>query len=129
MLTASPVHGFSLNELLGVFARAEPSVERLARRGLLMSTTARYRLFSSVLGPWILSQIAAELGEEQSYQEWLAENRGSVERITAKQGGSLRDILPKIGTRYRQLILTWASDPQTLAAMAGLLKSVLALVN
>ena len=84
-----------------------------------MRSDAGYRLFSSVLGPWILNQIAAGLDEEQSYQEWLAENRGPVERITGKQSGLLKEILPKIRVRYRQLIITWASDPQTLAAVAA----------
>ena len=55
--------------------------------------------------------------------------QGAVERITGKHGGLLKEILPKIGARYRQLIITWASDPQSVAAMAGLLKNVLTLVN
>ena len=126
---AKPMRGFSLRDLQGVFSRGEPCVERLEKRGLLMPRDARYRLFSSVLGPWILNQIAAELSEEQSYHEWLAENSGAVERITGRQGGQLREILPKIGAGYRQLIITWASDPQTVAAMASLLKTVLTLVN
>jgi conflict system STAND superfamily ATPase len=126
---ARPMREFSLKELQAVFLRAEPCLEQLEKRGLLMSCDAGYRLFSSVLGPWILRQIVAELGEEQSYREWLADNKGSVERITGRQAAPLRDILPKIGTRYRQLIITWASDPQTLAAMASLLKTVLALRN
>ncbi len=127
--TATGGQGFSLNELLGVFARGARCVEQLERRGLIMSRGGRYRLFSSVLGPWILDQIAAELSEEQSYQQWLADNSKLMEPITGKQGGQLRDILPKIGTRYRQLIVTWASDPRTLPAMASLLQSVLTLVN
>lgn len=126
---AKPLRVFSLKDLHEVFSRSEPCVERLEKRGLVMSRDPSYRLFSSVLGPWILHQIAAELTDEQTYHEWLTENSGSVERIAGKQGGQLRDILPKIGGRYRQLIITWASDPQTLPAMASLLKSVLTLVN
>jgi hypothetical protein len=128
--TTRPVRDFSLGDLHGLFARSEPTVERLKKRGLLtMSDDGRYRLFSSMLGPWVLSQITAELSEEQSYQEWLAENRGSVERITGKQGGLLREVLPKIRTNYRQLVITWVSDPHTVVAVVGLLKSVLTLVN
>ena len=126
---ASHGQGFSLEELRAVFSRGEPCLEHLVKRGLVMFLGPRYRLFSSVFGPWVLNQISAELGEEQSYQEWLTENNGAVDRLTGRQGGSLREILPKVGTRYRRLILTWASDPQTFAAMAGLLKNVLSLVN
>jgi hypothetical protein len=121
--------GFSLDELLAVFAPGARRVEHLEKRGLIMSSGGRYRLFSSALGPWILDQIAAELGEEQSYPQWIADNSKLMEPITGKQGGQLRDILPKIGARYRRLIITWASDPQTLPAMASLLNSVLVLVH
>ena len=69
-----PTRGFSVKELQGVFSRGEPWVEHLEKRGLLMSCDSRYRLFSSVFGPWILHQIAAELSEEKSYHEWLAQN-------------------------------------------------------
>jgi AAA-like domain len=127
--TVTASRGFSRDELLRVFARGARSVEQLEKRGLIMSRDDRYRLFSSALGPWILDQIAAELSEEQSYQEWLAENGKLIEPITGKQSGQLRDILPKVGARYRRLIITWASDPQTLPAMASLLNSVLTLVH
>ncbi len=123
----APRREFSLEDMQRVFSRSEPWVERLVKRGLLMSCGGRYRLFSSVLGPWILHQIAAEFSEEQSYHEWLAENSGA-ERITGKHA-ALRKILPKIGTRYRQLIITWASDPQTFTATVGLLNNILTLVK
>jgi hypothetical protein len=121
--------GFSLADLQRVFSRGEPCVERLAKRGLLMTSDGRYHLFSSTAGPWILAQLTAELSEEQSYQEWLAQHHAAVDGVTGKHGGQLREILPKIGARYRELIITWASDPQSVAAMAGLLKSVLSLVS
>lgn len=124
-----PMQEFSLQDLQALFTRSEPTARRLAKRGLLMSRDGRYRLFSSMLGPWILSQITAELSEEQSYHEWLAENRGPVDQITGRHGGQLREILPKIRARYRRLIITWASDPQTLAATMSLLNNVLTLVN
>ena len=126
---AGSSEGFSLGDLQRVFSRGEPWVERLAKRGLLMSAYGRYRLFSSIVGPWVLSQLTAELSEEQSYHEWLAQHQAAVDRVGGKHGSSLREVLPKIGARYRELIITWASDPQSVAAMAGLLKSVLSLVS
>jgi hypothetical protein len=121
--------GFGVADLRRVFSRAEPSVARLEKRGLLMRTDAGYRLFSAVLGPWIVDQLAADLAERQSYPEWLAQHKGAKDLMSDRQGKALRDVLPRIGARYRQLILTWASDPQSVAAMAGLLKSVLDLVG
>jgi hypothetical protein len=121
----APEREFSAEKLHTLFARSEPTVKRLDKRGLFMSDAGRYRLFSSALASWILEQITADLGQEHSYQAWLMENHATVERIAGKQGGQLREILPKIRTNYRQLIITWASDPRTLAAVASLLKSAL----
>jgi hypothetical protein len=121
--------GFGLADLRRVFSRAEPTAVRLEKRGLLMPVGPGYRLFSSALGPRILDQISADLAERQSYPEWLAQHRGAKDLVSDRQGKALRDVLPKIGTRYRQLILTWASDPQSVVAMAGLLKSVLDLLG
>jgi transcriptional regulator with XRE-family HTH domain len=126
---AERLRDFSLKDLNGMFSRAEPSAERLEKRGLLMSRDGRYRLFSSVLGPWVLSQFTAEPSDEQDYHEWLAENDGPVERITGEQGGLLREILPMIGARYRQLVISWARDPQSLAALSSLLTNVLGIVK
>jgi hypothetical protein len=123
--TGEPKQEFSLQDLQGLFARGEPTVRRLVKRGLLTSRTDRYRLFSSMLGPWVLSQITAELSEEQSYHEWLAENQRPLERITGKQSGRLKEILPKVRASYRQLIISWASDPQTVAATLNLLNTAL----
>jgi hypothetical protein len=120
---------FPLADICDLFARGEPTVERLEKRGLLIFDGGLYRLLSSMFSPWLLSQITTALGEEQNYQEWLTQNRGSVERITGKQGGLLKEILPKIRANYRELIITWASDPRTLVAVASLLKSALVLVN
>jgi hypothetical protein len=121
--------GFDLADLRRVFSRAEPTAVRLEKRGLLMRAGSGYRLFSSALGPQILDQISAGLAERQSYPEWLAQHKGAKDLVSDRQGRALRDVLPKIGTRYRQLILTWASDPQSVVAMAGLLKSVLDLLG
>jgi AAA-like domain len=125
--TGTHTREFSLADLQRVFSRSEPWVERLAKRGLLMPCGARFRLVSSAFGPWILHQIAAEFSEERGYHEWLAEN-GLAERFTGKHA-ALRELLPKIGARYRKLIITWASDPQTFTAMVGLLSNILTLVK
>jgi hypothetical protein len=124
-----PDREFSLADLHALFARSEPTVKRLEKRGLLLACDGRYRLFSSALSPWVMDQITAELGEQQSFPAWWNENQGAVERITGKQGEPLRRILPKIRTNYRQLIITWASDPRTLGAVASLLNTALAFVN
>jgi hypothetical protein len=121
-----PDREFSITDLRALFARSEPTVKRLEKRGLLTSDNERYRLFSSMLRPWILYQIAAELSEQERFHEWWKQNQGAVAQITGKRGEPLKGILPKIGTNYRQLIMTWASDPRTLSAVASLLSTALA---
>jgi hypothetical protein len=119
----------SLADICRLFARGEPSVERLEKRGLLVSGLGKYRLFSSMFSPWLLQQITAETGEEQSYEEWLNQNRGALEGMSGKRSSPLRDILPRVRPKYRDLILTWTSDPRTFAAVANLLKAALTLAG
>lgn len=121
--------GFAPADVRRVFSRAEPNVARLAKRSLLTRTDAGYRLFSSALGPWILDQIMAELAEQQSFSQWLAQHKDARDQVKGRRGKPLREVLPKIGPRYRQLFLTWASDPQSVVEMAKLLKSVLSMIS
>jgi eukaryotic-like serine/threonine-protein kinase len=116
---------FSLAEVSRLYARGEPSLERLEERGLLVSAAAGYRLFSSMFSPWLLRQITAEAAQEQSYDEWLKQSRRAIEGLAGKQGASLKEILPKVRPNYRELILTWASDPRTFTAVANLLRTAL----
>jgi hypothetical protein len=121
--------GFTVGDLRRVYSRAEPSMAVLERRGLVMRTDAGYRLFSSVLGPWILDQIVAEVADQQTFPEWLAQHKDARGQVKGRRGKPLKEVLPRIGPRYRQLILTWASDPQSVVAMANLLKSVLSMMS
>src|SRR5215813_14971497 len=126
---AQPDRGFSLADLNALFARSEPTVRRLEKRGLLMSDNGRYRLLSSTFSSWILSHITAELSEQQSFHAWRTENQGAVEQIPGKQGEPLRKILPMIRPQYRKLFVTWASDPSTLGAVATLLSTAMVFVH
>jgi hypothetical protein len=119
----NPEREFSFTDLHALFAGGEPTVKHLEKRGLLIPDNGRYRLFSSALGPWILHQITAELSEQQTFPAWWKENQDAAERITGKHADPLRRILPKIRSNYRQLIITWASDPRTIGAVASLLNS------
>lgn len=124
-----PSAEFTVESLQRVYARAVPTLVGLERRGLVMRTGTGYRLFSSALGPWIVDQIVAQADERQGFAEWLAQDADARRRVTGWRRKRLRKLLPKIGPSYRQLILTWASDPQSVTAMARLLKSVLSTVS
>ena len=120
---------FSLADISRLFTRGELSLERLEKRGLLVSAAGKYRLFSSMFSPWLVQQITAEAGEEQSYEEWLKQSAGALEKLSGKRGSPLKDILPKVRPDYRDIILTWTSDPRTFMSVANLLKAALTLVG
>jgi hypothetical protein len=120
---------FTVEALQRVYSRAEPNLAGLERRGLVMRTSTGYRLFSTALGPWIVDRIVAQFDDRQSFPEWLAQDAKARSQVTGWRRKRLRKVLPKIGPTYRQLILTWASDPQSVTAMARLLKSVLSMVS
>jgi AAA-like domain len=123
--------GFTMKDLRRVYSRAEPTMTALERRGLIMRDGEGCRLFSSALGPWIVHQLVAELGEQQSFPEWLAQHGDARDQVKGFQVKKrrLRQVLPKIGPEHRQLVLAWAKDPASVSAMAKLLASVLSMVH
>lgn len=120
---------FTLEALQRVYPRAGPNLAVLEQRGLVLRADGGYRLFSSALAPWIVDQIVAERDDQESFRDWLAQDKVARSKVRGRQNRPLREVLPQIGPRYRQLILAWASDPQSVVAMAGLLKSVLNTVS
>ncbi len=116
---------FRLHDLKEVCARSEQTMTRLERRGLVVSAGGESALFNSSLGEWIVGELRAALKEEQTYDEWLAGNKSMMERVSGGVHNELREVLPKIGAKYRDMVVTWASDPAHLLAVAQLLKSAL----
>jgi hypothetical protein len=122
--------GFSLGELRRLYSRADQITAALERRGLVTLADDGYRLFSSALGPWIvIDQTLREVDDRRTYREWLASNKGTRGQIRGRRNKPLRQVLPKVGRDSRDLIVSWARDPQSIAAMAHLLKSVLNMVH
>jgi len=116
---------FRVHDLLELCTRSEQTITHLEKRGLVITTGGRSALFNSSLGGWIVTELRAALKEEQSYEDWLAGNRGIMERLSGGMHNELREVLPKIGAKYRDMVVTWASDPAHLLAVARLLKTTL----
>ena len=116
---------FRVHDLMELCARSEQTITRLEKRGLVVASEGRAALFNASLGGWIVSELRAALKEEQTYDEWLAGNKGLKERLSGGVHSELKEVLPKIGAKYRDMVVTWASDPAHLLAVAHLLKSTL----
>jgi AAA-like domain len=116
---------FRVRDLENLCTRSEQIISRLEKRGLVVSEGGRYALFNSSLGGWIIGEFRAALKEEQTYDEWLAGKKGMKGRLTGEVHSELREVLPKIGAKYRDMVVTWASDPAHLLAVAHLLKTTL----
>ncbi len=84
-----------------------------------------YTLFSSVFGDWIIAELTDVMADAQSYEEWLEANQNAVQRLSRSACGEVSEILPQIKAGYRQFIVDWLSNPQTLIGAATLLRSVL----
>jgi hypothetical protein len=115
---------FSLEHLQELYSRSDQTLEHLEKRGLMRSEGDTYSLFNSSFGEWICSEITDTLHDQQSYEDWLNSNKSAMERLSTRAKNDLGDILPKISSKYRELIITWVSDPRNLITVAGLLKSV-----
>ena len=116
---------FRVHDLEELCARSEQTITRLEKRGLVVSEEGGSALFNSSFGRWIVGELRAALKEEQTYDEWLAGNKGVMERLSGGAHNELREVLPKIGAKYRDMVVTWASDPAHLLAVAQLLKTTL----
>jgi len=120
-----PGHEFRRSELRDIYTRSDQLLSRLERRGLVASTDDEYRLFSSSFGEWIVHEITDTLDDQQEYIEWLTSHKGTIERLSDGAKSQVGEILPRIGGRYRDLIVEWISDPSTVMAAARLLRTAL----
>jgi hypothetical protein len=120
---ASGERAFSAAQLRDLYTRSEQTLAHLERRGLLNEKDGGYRLFNASFSQWILTELSST-GDEYNYEEWLSSKGGVLEKLGAKARGELGEILPKVSAKYRELLVTWASDPKNWIAVAGLLKTV-----
>ena len=119
---------FSLKELQDLYTHSPQTLLHLEKRGLLTSMSDKYALFSASFGEWICREITDTIHDQQKYEDWLASSKSVMERLSGRGKNELSEILPKISSKYRELIITWVSDPRNLITAAGLLKAVLGLL-
>ena len=115
---------FSQRQLQTLYTRSDQILLRLEGRGLLIGMDDTYSLFSASFGEWIRHEITNTIHDHQSYQDWLASNKSAMELLSTRAKKDVT-ILPKISSRYRELIINWVSDPRNLITVAELLKGVL----
>jgi hypothetical protein len=116
---------FNLGQLQELYARSDQTLGHLEKRGLLVGGADMFSLFSVSFGEWICSEITDTMHDQQSYEDWLKSNKGMMEGLSTIAKKDLGEILPKISCKYRELIITWVSDPRNLITVAGLIKTVL----
>ena len=118
-------HSFSLRQLRELYSRSDQTLTHLEKRGLLVARGDALSLFNTLFGEWIISEITNTLDDHQDYTEWLKSNRGLLERLSSNASREIRDILPQIGSKYRELVITWLSDPKNVIMAAELMRGAL----
>jgi len=116
---------FPPGRLKQLYNRSDLTLSRLEKRALVTSGEKGYTLFSTVFGDWIVAELTDVMADAQSYEEWLEANQSAVQRLSRSARDEVREILPQIKTGYRQFVVDWLSNPQTLISAATLLRSVL----
>ena len=116
---------FSMGRLKQFYDRSDLTLAHLEKRALVTTGEERYTLFSSVFGDWIIAELTDVMADVQSYDEWLDANQGTVQRLSRSARDQAREILPQVKAGYRQFIVDWLSNPQTLISAAALLRGVL----
>ncbi|MFL7792370.1 MAG: AAA-like domain-containing protein [Anaerolineae bacterium] len=115
---------FSLGKLKELYHRSELTLSWLEKRALIIADGEGYTLFSSVFGDWIVAELTDVMTDAQSYEEWLAANQSALQRFSRSTRDEIDEILPQIKAGYRQFVVDWLSNPQTLVSAATLLRSV-----
>ena len=116
---------FSLGRLKQLYDRSDLTLSHLEKRALVKAEEEEYTLFSSMFGDWIIAELTDVMADAQSYDEWLESNQGAVQRLSRSAREQARDILPQVKASYRQFIVDWLSNPQTLISATQLLRSAL----
>lgn len=116
---------FGAGQLQEYYARSGETLAHLSKRGLVTVQAGRYALFTSLWGEWIRQEITGAAKDTQSYDEWLKSNQSTLAKLSSITKTEIGELLPKISGRYRDLIVDWLSDPKSLLAVAGLLRSML----
>jgi len=107
----------SLENLAWLHARAHVDVPSLLKRGLLIETDDLYRLFSPSLERWIVREVTAPAGQEESQataEEWLKAGgqedlepvRGILPRFKKKYWPVVADILKEISVELPVKVVT-----------------------
>jgi len=116
---------FSQNQLHAFYTRSNQLLTNLEGRGLLTYKDDTYSLFSTIFGKWIRQEITNTMHDHQSYDDWLISNKSIMQRIPSAAKKDIVEILPKISSKYRELIIAWMSDSRNLITVAQLLKGPL----
>lgn len=95
----------------------------LEKRALLLPVQDRFALFCEPFGDWIVREITNTMNDQQTYEDWLRSNQDAMERLSRDARSQIGEILPKISSKYRDLVIDWFSDPKNLVAVTALVKS------
>jgi len=116
---------FEVSDLHEYYVRSDQTLSRLEKRGLISEQPEGYRLFSTAFGDWITEEITDVAHDPQTYDEWLRTNHSTVDKLSTAAKNEMGQILPRISSKYRDLIVGWVGDPKNLLTAAALLRGVL----
>lgn len=74
-----------------------------------------------------MAELTASKSDPIDYESWLTADRGATVKLSATAKKELRYILPRIASNYRELVIAWASNPESLMHVVTLLRSTLGL--
>jgi hypothetical protein len=116
--------GLSIEKLTGHYTHADPTLARLARRGVVVERGDGCALFSTVLAGWIRDELRAAT-PAQNYPEWLRDpaNQRRLAQIRSDLADDVKErVLPRLKQDYWELITGWLSNPATVKAACALLR-------
>lgn len=119
---------FNPKQLQALYDSSGQTIGHLEKRALVITTEDSYSLFNEPFGEWIYNEVTDTLHDQQSYEEWLKSNKGTIERFTGDIRSTLGDTLPRISSKYRNLFISLVSDPKNFILIMHLMRLVLGFV-
>jgi len=118
---SAEAQSWSISQMEKWFRRSGSVMPALIRRGLVVETSQRFRLFSPTFTDFIVQEVRIPAAQLPG----LAEAREQEMTALASLGEPLRTrvgrAVNQMGTEYRELFLAWMSDPATAEATLDML--------
>ena len=106
---------FRVHDLLELCTRSEQTISRLEKRAVGGFRRRQVRALQLFIGRLDPGRASRRIERRADVRRVAGGQQKPMERLSGGVHNELSEVLPKIGAKYRDMVVTWASDPAHLA--------------